>query len=89
MVLLSNVTAPFRANALPQVIEAPVLSVMLVSATMLPANTVFVPSVAELPTAQYTLLPLAPLISKTAELLAVVNVLPIWKTHSTPRCLGR
>ena len=56
-------------------------NVMLVSARMLPANTELVPSVAELPTAQYTLLPLAPLIRRTAELLAVVSVLPIWKTN--------
>jgi hypothetical protein len=54
---------------------------MLVCAMMLPANTEFVPSVAELPTAQKTLLPLAPLIKRTAELLAVVRVLPIWKTN--------
>ena len=82
MVLLSIVTAPFIAKALPQVIEAPVASVMLCCAMILPANAVFVPSVAELPTAQYTLLPLAPLINNTAEPLAVVSVVPILKTHS-------
>ena len=81
IVLLSSVTAPVDAKALPQVIVAPVFSVMLVCARMLPANAVFVPSVAELPTAQYTLLPLAPSINRTAELLAVVSVLPIWNTN--------
>ena len=36
---------------------APVFSVMLVSARMSPTNAVVVPSVAELPTCQNTLLP--------------------------------
>ena len=52
IVLLSNVTAPLRAKALPQVSVAPVFSVILVNATILPANAELVPSVAELPTAQ-------------------------------------
>ena len=52
MVLVSIVTAPFRAKALPQLSVAPVFRVMLVSARMLPWNAVFVPSVAELPTTQ-------------------------------------
>ena len=42
-------------------------------------NDVVVPSVAELPTFQNTLPPCAPLISVTAEALAVVSVLPMLK----------
>ena len=57
MVLLSNVTAPFCANASPQIILALVLRVMLVSARMSPVNDVLVPSVAELPTLKNTLPP--------------------------------
>lgn len=49
--LLSNVTAPLRANARPATV-APVFTVMLVSARMFPTNAVLVPSVAELPTCQ-------------------------------------
>ena len=52
--LVSRVTAPFSAKARP-VMVAPVVRVMLVSAMMLPANAVVVPSVAELPTCQNTL----------------------------------
>lgn len=74
--LLSIVTAPLRANARPLTF-ALVLSVMLVSATMLPLNAVPVPSVAELPTCQKTLQSFAPLMTMTLELLAVVSVLPI------------
>src|SRR4051794_15100230 len=80
---VSSVTAPLRANALPLVF-APVVSVMLVRARMSPTNDVPVPSVAELPTCQYTLLQLLPplLITVTEELLAVVSVLPILKRNS-------
>src|SRR5665213_2492146 len=56
----SNVTAPFRASALPSRFT-PVVSVMDVSAKMFPLNSEFVPSVAELPTCQKTLQALAPL----------------------------
>ena len=52
MVLVSIVTAPFLAKALPQVILAPVFRVMLVSARMFPSNLVPVPRVAEVPTTQ-------------------------------------
>jgi len=48
---------------------------MLVSARILPTNEVVVPRVAELPTCQYALHGLAPLITATDELLAVVIVL--------------
>jgi hypothetical protein len=47
--LLSNVTAPFRASARPLSV-APVPSVTEVSATMFPLNVELVPRVAELPT---------------------------------------
>lgn len=49
--LLSNVTAPLRANARPATV-APVVTVTLVSARILPTNAVLVPRVAELPTCQ-------------------------------------
>ncbi len=50
-VLSSIVTAPFLASSLP-VTVAPVVAVMLVRASILPANFVVVPKVAELPTCQ-------------------------------------
>ena len=77
MVFVSSVTAPFLARAEPHVMEAPVVRVMLVSARIFPANTVPVPKVAELPTCQKTFLSTRPLVKITAELLAVVSVLPI------------
>ena len=79
MKLVSIVTAPFRASALPHAMLAVVFSVMLVRARMFPANTVLVPRVAELPTSQYTL-SAPPLMKRMRELLAVVSVLPIWKS---------
>ena len=82
MVLLSNVTAPFRAKALPQPMVAPVFRVMLVSARIFPWNEVVVPRVAELPTCQNTFESVKLLLKTTDELLAVVSVLPIWKTNS-------
>jgi hypothetical protein len=77
--LVSNVTAPFLARALPGIMTALVFRVMLVSARIFPWNDVFVPSVAEVPICQYTLQPVPPLIMETDELLAVVSVLPILK----------
>lgn len=53
MVLVSKVTAPFRASARPSIV-APVLRVIEVSARMLPRRELLVPSVAELPTCQNT-----------------------------------
>jgi len=79
--LLSIVTAPFLASALPST-PAPVVRVMLVSARIFPTNAVPVPRVAELPTCQKTLHRSPPLIMPTDELLAVVSVLPIWKTQT-------
>lgn len=51
IVLLSNVTAPLLASALPSRFTPEVI-VMDVSAMMFPLNTEFVPRVAELPTCQ-------------------------------------
>src|SRR5206468_1654031 len=76
IVLVSIVTAPFSAIALPQMIVSVVLSVMLWSAMRLPANAVEVPSVAELPMPQNTPVVVPPLITFTADALAVVSVLP-------------
>src|SRR6185436_18119743 len=53
MVLVSSVTAPFRASVRP-VTRTPVVTVMLVNARMFPVNDVVVPIVAELPTCQNT-----------------------------------
>ena len=64
MVFVSMVTAPFRARARPTTV-APVLSVMDVSARMLPWKVVLVPRVAELPTCQKMLQALAPLMRRT------------------------
>jgi len=80
-VFVSNVTAPLRANALPEMV-APLFNVMLTNARMFPTNKVATPTVAELPTCQYTLHGEAPLITSTDELLAVVSVLPIWNTKT-------
>ena len=74
---VSMVTAPFRAKALPQGMDAPVFKVMLVNARIFPSNVVLVPSVAELPTCQYRAPPRPALITWTEELLALVSVLPI------------
>jgi hypothetical protein len=79
IVLVSNVTAPVRAKARPQLSVAPVFSVMLVCARMFPINDVVVPSVAELPTLKNTLPPCAPLSSEIVEAPAVVSVLPMLK----------
>jgi hypothetical protein len=53
-VLVSIVTAPFRAKALPATL-APLCRLMLVSARMFPTNVVFVKRSAELPICQNTL----------------------------------
>lgn len=77
--LLSNVTAPVRASALPFRV-APVSSETLASAIMVPAKVVVVPSVAELPTCQNTSSAVAPPLRMTSLLFAaVVRVETIWK----------
>lgn len=78
MSLLSNVTAPLRAYR-PELVAAPVLMVMDVSARMFPAKSVYVPRVAELPICQKMRHGCASFITSTEALLAVVRVLPIWK----------
>jgi hypothetical protein len=57
--LLSNVTAPVEASALPFSV-APVVAVMDACAMMVPAKVVLVPRVAELPITQNTLCEVAP-----------------------------
>ena len=80
-VLVFNVVAPLSANARPETV-VPVFTAMLVNARRFPTKRVPVPSVAELPTCQYTLQGEAPLIRSTEALLAVVSVLPIWNTNT-------
>lgn len=86
MLLPSKVTAPFRANSRPSKTVAPVFAVMDDRARMFPSKAVPVPSVAELPTCQKTLMPgveLLPSLVVTTELPdAVVRVDPIWKTKT-------
>jgi len=78
IVLLSSVTAPFRAKALPFKFE-PVFSVMLVSAKIFPTMAVLVPMVAELVTCHHTPQAEAPLVNAIDDELAVVSELPNWK----------
>jgi hypothetical protein len=79
--LSSMVTAPFRAKALPDSL-APVAKLTLVSARMFPLKAVPVPSVAELPTCQYTLRARLPPVMTTDELLAVLRALAILKMNT-------
>jgi hypothetical protein len=80
--LLSNVTAPVRARALPFSV-APVVSVTDAWAIMVPANVVLVPRVAELPTCQNTFSDTAPPDRMTWLLpAAVVRVDTIWKIQT-------
>ena len=82
--MLSKVTAPVRANALPFSV-APVVTVTDAFAIMFPANVVLVPSVAELPTCQNTFLDRAPPDMMTWLLpVAVVSVDTIWKIQTPP-----
>ena len=83
MLLLSSVTAPFLASALPMMF-ASVFRVMLVSAIRFPIKDVVVPSVAELPICQATPHGLPPLIRSTDEALAVVSVLPVLNMNVAP-----
>jgi hypothetical protein len=81
MALSSIVTAPFRARALPDRL-APVPRLTLVSAMMFPLKAVPVPSVAELPTCQYTFRAWLPPVITTDELLAVFRELAILKMNT-------
>ena len=80
IVLLNNVTAPFRAKALP-FRTAPVPSEMDESARIFPEKEALVPTVAELPTCQKTFEGWAPFIKDTTLLVAAVSVLEIWKMN--------
>ena len=77
-ILLSNVTAPLRAKALPTSV-APVSSVIDCSDMMVPLKTEFVPNVAELPVCQKTFLAWALPARITCVLPMVVSVDPTWK----------
>jgi len=81
MVLLSRVTAPFRASSRPATV-APVLAVIDVRAKMVPTNTEFVPRVAELPTWKKMLHGSAPLMSTMRLADAVIRVLADWKMNT-------
>lgn len=80
--LVSSVTAPFLASALP-VRFAPVFKVMLDSAIRLPINDVVVPSVAEVPICQVTPHGFPLLIMTTDDPPAVVNALPTLNTKTS------
>ncbi len=80
IVFVSSVTAPFSAAEPPQEMLAPVVSVTLWSAIRYPVMVLYVPSVADDPISQSTLSPLPSFSTDTVEPLAVVSVLPIWKT---------
>ena len=80
-VLVSSVTAPFRAKARPCTV-APVVTVIEVSARMLPTNTELVPNVAELPTCQNTLQACAALINDTLLPELVMRLELVWKIHT-------
>ena len=54
---------------------------MLTRAMRLPCSEVAVPIVAELPTAQNTAQPSAPLVNRTRAPVPVVRVEPIWKMN--------
>ena len=78
IVVVSKVTAPFRANSRPSN-AAPFRSVMEVRARMFPLKTEVVPRVAELPTCQKTLAALAPPLRITWRPAVVVSVDAIGK----------
>jgi hypothetical protein len=75
--LVSKVTAPFRASALPFSV-VPVVRVMSESARILPLKVEFVPNVAELPTCQKMLCGWAPPARTTELLPKVVSEEAIW-----------
>ncbi len=77
----SSVTAALRASARPSTV-VPVMTLMAVRAMIVPTNLVPVPSVAELPTCQYTLQACAPSVNATVLFEAVMRVSAIWKTHT-------
>lgn len=78
IVSVSRVTAPFRARVRPFTVT-PVVTVIEVSARMLPTKLDPVPSVAELPTCQKTLHAWAPPMRVTVLAEAVTRVLAVLK----------
>jgi hypothetical protein len=80
MTLSSSVTAAVRASRRPRTV-ADVVAVIDCIAMTVPWNAVVVPSVAELPTCQYTLHGVAAPMSSTELFEAVVSVVPIMKTN--------
>ncbi len=84
MVLSSIVTAPPSARTRPFTV-APVFRVIEVVARIVPAKSVVVPRVAELPTCQNTLQACAPFSSATVLVEAVVSVEPAWKMKTESR----
>jgi hypothetical protein len=82
-VFVSRITCPFIASSLPET-EAPVTSVIVSTAIMVPSKTDDFPRLAELPTIQKTLPACAPLIRFTALKSAVVIVLPAINMNTEP-----
>jgi hypothetical protein len=74
----SRVTAPLRARTAPDTVT-PDVTVMELNARMVPVKPESVPSVAELPTCQYTLQACAPFVRLTWLAVAVVSDEPAWK----------
>ncbi len=81
MMLLSSVTAPTCASALPSS-DTPVVIVIEAYAIIVPLKTEVVPRVAELPTTQKMLLAWAPPVSMIWLPVRVVRVDAIWKTQT-------
>lgn len=81
MTLVSRLTCPLRARTRPATVVV-VCTEIEVNAIMVPTNVVFVPNVAELPTCQNTLQAVAPPVSATVLLEAVINVDPAWKMNT-------
>jgi len=82
IVLVSMVTAAFRASALPCRL-APVFNVIESRAIIVPAKVEFVPKVAEVPTCQNTLLATTLPERTTWVPDPVVSVESIWKTKTS------
>jgi hypothetical protein len=80
-VLSSRETWPLRASARPAT-TVPVVTVIEVNAMIVPTKFEFVPSVAELPTCQYTWHAWAPLIRFTLLADAVIKVEATWKIQT-------
>ena len=81
MVLVSIVTAPFRASRRPSTV-APVVAVIDVNARTLPIRWEPVPSVAELVSCQKTLHAVPPPRTTTELFDAVIRVAPDWKMNT-------